>query len=462
MNTIPDSPLARAATDVVRRLQASHHEAFWVGGCVRDLRLGRVAEDIDIGTSARPEVIERLFPRTVPVGRQFGVMLVLHQGFSIQVATFRAESGYSDGRRPDTVEFVDARADAARRDFTINGLFLDPLTGTLHDWVDGRRDLEARVVRAIGDAEERFGEDHLRLLRAVRFAAQLGFTIEPRTWAAILPAAETIRQVSAERIRDEMLKVFRPPGAARGFALLRESGLLRVILPEIDAFRGCEQGAEFHPEGDVFEHVRLMLELMPADAPPLLAWAVLLHDVGKPQTADHDPATGRIRFFGHDRVGAGMAEEILRRLRFPLRDLEQVCTAVRHHMQFKDAPKMRKATLRRMLLRPTFPLELDLHRLDCLGSHHQLDTWEFLREAARELAAKPQIVPPLLDGHDLMALGVKPGRAMGHLLAELRDRQLGEELTTKEDALAWAQARIKEAGTEGSSPSRTDRQPQRP
>lgn len=448
MKAPPDSPLARAASDVVRRLQAAGHEAFWVGGCVRDLLLGRPPGDIDVGTSARPEVIERIFRRTVPVGRQFGVILVLHEGFSIEVATFRTESGYSDQRRPDRVEFVDAPADARRRDFTINGLFYDPLSGALHDWVDGRRDLEARVIRAIGEPAERFAEDRLRLLRAVRFATQLDFAIEPSTWDAIQSAAQAIHGVSAERIREELLKLFRAPGAARGLVLLRDSGLLREILPEIEAFRGCEQGAEHHPEGDVFEHVRLMLNHLPPDAPALLPWAVLLHDVGKPPTAQRDPETGRIRFFEHEPVGAGIAEEILRRLRFPTRDVDEVCTAVRHHMQFKDAPKMRKATLRRMLLRPTFPLELELHRLDCLGSHRRLDTWQFLVDAARELAAKPQVIPPLLSGHDLIALGVEPGPRLGELLGEVRDRQLGEELTTKEAALDWVRGRLREAGSQ--------------
>jgi poly(A) polymerase len=440
--------LARAATEVVRRLQNAGHETFWVGGCVRDFLLGRFPGDIDVGTAARPAEIERLFPRTVPVGRQFGVILVLQGGFPIEVATFRAERGYSDGRRPDHVEFVDARADAARRDFTINGLFYDPLAGELHDWVDGRRDLEARCIRAIGPPEERFAEDRLRLLRAVRFAAQLDFAIEARTWNAVRSEAEAIRGVSAERIREELLKLFRPGIAARGLGLLRESSLLRVILPEVEAFRGCEQGPEYHPEGDVFEHVRLMLAKLPSDSPPLLPWAVLLHDVGKPPTAHREAETGRIRFLDHERVGADMAEEILRRLRFPLRDLEQVRTAVRHHMQFKDAARMRRATLRRILLRPTFPLELELHRLDCLGSNGNLASWEFAREAARELAAKPQVLPPLLNGHDLIGLGVEPGPRMGQLLAELRDRQLDEELTTREAALDWVRAQLNEPGEE--------------
>ncbi|MCP5520052.1 MAG: HD domain-containing protein [Verrucomicrobiales bacterium] len=440
-----DLPLAGAAIDVVRRLRDHGHEAFWVGGCVRDFLLGRTPGDIDVGTSARPEVIERLFARTVPVGRQFGVILVLHRGFSIEVATFRAETGYSDGRRPDRVEFVDARADAMRRDFTINGMFYDPIDGVLHDWVEGRRDLDSGIIRAIGVPGERFGEDRLRMLRAVRFATQLGFAVEPRTWEAIQGTAATIRGISAERIREELLRLLRPPGAARGLRLLHDSGLLRVILPEVEVFRGCEQGAEYHPEGDVFEHVCLMLDQLPADSPALLPWAVLLHDVGKPPTAQHEPGTGRIRFFGHERIGADMAETILRRLRFPVRELEQVTTAVRHHMQFKDAPRMRKATLRRMLLRPTFPLELELHRLDCLGSHGQLETWNFVRAAARELAAKPEVLPPLLTGHDLMTLGVAPGPEMGRLLAEVRDRQLGEELTAKEEALEWVRNCLRQA-----------------
>ncbi|MCB1126107.1 MAG: CCA tRNA nucleotidyltransferase [Verrucomicrobiae bacterium] len=440
------NPDARqAALEVVRALQAAGHCAYWVGGCVRDMLLGRPPVDYDVATSARPEQVEACFRRTIPVGRQFGVVLVRLGGQETQVATFRAEADYADGRHPAQVRFADARADAVRRDFTINGLFFDPVTEACHDWVGGRPDIAARRIRTIGNPVDRFEEDHLRLLRGVRFAAELDFALEPGTMTAIQRLAPSIRRISAERIRDELLKLLRPPHAQRGLILLRDSGLLSHVMPEVAAFSGCEQSPDFHPEGDVFEHVSGMLGRLENGAPPLLAWAVLLHDVAKPVTASRDLETGRIRFFGHERIGADMAETILRRLRFPVRELEQVTTAVRHHMQFKDAPRMRKATLRRMLLRPTFPLELELHRLDCLGSHGQLETWNFVRAAARELAAKPEVLPPLLTGHDLMTLGVAPGPEMGRLLAEVRDRQLGEELTAKEEALEWVRNCLRQA-----------------
>lgn len=439
----PDSAALReAATDVARRLQAAGHEAFWVGGCVRDFLLGREPADYDLATSARPAQVEALFSRTLPVGRQFGVMLVRHRGAEFQVATFRAEADYTDGRRPDRVEFTHARADAQRRDFTINGLFHDPVRGVTHDWVGGKADLRRRLVRTIGDPRERFAEDRLRPLRAVRFAARLGFTIEHGTLAAIREQPGLIRSVSAERVRDELLKLFRPPHAARGLELLRDSGLLAVVLPEVAAFIGCAQPPEFHPEGDVFEHVRLMLDQLPADAPPALPWAVLLHDVGKPATATRDPDTGRIRFHGHDQVGAELAEKILRRFRFPRRQIEEIVTVVRHHMQLADAPRMRRAKLRRLLLRPTFPLELELHRLDCLGSDHSLELHDFLTREAAALAERPRLRPPLVNGHDLMALGIPPGPELGRWLREIRDRQLAEELTTREAALNWVKKQL--------------------
>ncbi|HEY6167210.1 MAG TPA: CCA tRNA nucleotidyltransferase, partial [Verrucomicrobiae bacterium] len=361
--------LRATATEIVRRLRDAGFAAFFVGGCVRDQLLGREPQDFDIASNARPEDIERLFPRTIPVGKQFGVMLVIEHGRQFQVATFRAESEYRDGRHPESVTFTDAINDARRRDFTVNGLFLDPISDEVHDWVGGQADLQARVVRTIGVAEERFAEDHLRLLRAVRFAAQLGFNIEPVTFAAVKANAAKIQTVSAERVREELLKLFRPPHAGRGLELLRDSGLLEHVLPEIAATIGCEQPPEFHPEGTVFTHLKLMLDQLPPDAPESLPWAVLLHDVGKPPTFSRDAGTGRIRFNEHDKIGAAMAEAILLRLKFPRKQIDEIVACVRLHMQFKDAPQMRKATLRRMLLRETFPLELELHRLDCLGSH---------------------------------------------------------------------------------------------
>ena len=467
--------LRAIATGIVGRLKDAGFSAFWVGGCVRDFLLGREPEDYDIATSALPEQIERLFKRTVAVGRKFGVMVVVESGRQFQVATFRAEADYQDGRHPEKVTFGDAKADALRRDFTVNGLFYDPTAQKLHDWVGGEADLRARIIRTIGSPVERFAEDHLRLLRAVRFAVQLDFQIEPQTFAALKTNAPKIKTISAERIRDELIKLFTPPlvgragsplpaagphssdgahpaaagrpatPAARGLELLRDSGLLEHVLPEIAATVSCDQSPDFHPEGTVFDHLCLMLKHLPVNAHPLLPWAVLLHDVAKPVTASRDATTGSIHFYEHDKIGAKMAEQILERLRFPRKQIEDVAKAVRYHMQFKDTMQMRKSTLRRLLMRPTFPLELELHRLDCLGSHGQLDVYDFLVQQAEELGRQPEIRPPLLTGDDLIALGMKPGPAMGQLLAEIRELQLADELKTKKAAHAWARKRI--AGT---------------
>ena len=430
------------AADIVRRLHRAGFSAFWVGGCVRDFLLGREPGDYDIATSALPEQIEKLFKRTVAVGRKFGVIVVVENGRPFQVATFRAEADYRDGRHPEQITFGDAEADAQRRDFTVNGLFYDPVAEKLHDWVGGEKDLRAKIIRTIGSPGERFAEDHLRLLRAVRFAAQLGFEIEPQTFAAVRALAPKIELISAERIRDELIKLFSPPHAARGLVLLRDSGLLPGVLPELVATMVCEQSPNFHPEGTVFEHIRLMLEKLPSNAHPSLPWAVILHDIAKPATVERDPVTGKIHFYDHEKVGAALAGRILQRLRFPKKQTDEIVACVRQHMQFKDVKQMRKATLRRLLLRETFPLELELHRLDCLGSHGALDHYEFLVQQAAELEKQPAIRPPLLTGNDLIALGLKPGPAMGVLLAEIREKQLQDELKTPRQARAWARKRL--------------------
>lgn len=441
--------LRETATRIVRRLQEAGHSAFFVGGCVRDALLGKQPQDYDIATSARPEAVESLFPKTVPVGRQFGVILVIEDGQPFQVATFRADVGYVDGRRPTAVTFTDAREDALRRDFTVNGLFFDPVSETLHDWVNGAADLRARVIRTIGDPQLRFAEDYLRLLRAVRFAAQLDFTIEAATFAAVREHAAKISGISAERVRDELVKLFRPPHAARGLRLLHESGLLGHVLPELAATVGCQQSPDYHPEGDVFTHIGLMLQQLPADASIELAWAVLLHDIAKPPTASRNEQTGAIHFYGHEKVGAEMSEAILRRLRFTNHQIAAIVDAVLHHMQFKDVPKMRKATLRRMILRDTFPLELELHRLDCLGSHQRLDHYDFLVRNADELAHQPELIPPLLDGRDVLASGIPAGPQVGALLNELRDLQLDGTLTSAEAAREWLRGRARELALQG-------------
>jgi poly(A) polymerase len=433
------------ATEIVRRLQVAGFEAFWVGGCVRDFLLGREPQDFDIATNATPDQIERLFTKTIPVGRQFGVLLVVENAHQFQIATFRAESGYQDGRRPGTVRFSDAREDAIRRDFTVNGLFFDPIADALHDWVGGEADLRSKTIRTIGSPEERFAEDHLRLLRALRFAAQLDFNIDPATFAAVRKHAAKIQLVSAERIREELIKLFAPPHAARGLTLLHESGLMPEVLPELVPTLTCEQSPDYHPEGSVFNHIRLMLDHLPDTSSESLPWTALLHDIAKPQTASRGE-DGMIHFYGHEKVGAEMSEKILDRLKFPRRQIDEISAAVLHHMQFKDAPQMRKATLRRMLMRETFPLELELHRLACLGSHRRLDIYDFLREQRAHLNDQPHLHPPLLNGNDVIALGARPGPELGALLHELRDKQLAEELTTPEAARDWVKSRLSEDG----------------
>jgi poly(A) polymerase len=437
----PDSPKT-VAKKIVECLQAAGFAAFWVGGCVRDFLLGRKPDDFDIATDAKPEQVEKIFKRTVAVGKKFGVMVVVEGGQQFQVATFRAEADYQDGRRPEKIIFASAEADAQRRDFTVNGLFYDPTSKKIHDWVGGEKDLRAKIIRTIGKPEERFAEDHLRLLRAVRFAAQLNFEIEPKTFAAVKLLAPKIKIISAERIRDEFLKLFSSPHASRGLVLLRDSGLLEFVFPELAATISCEQSPDYHPEGTVFEHIKLMLEKLPENSSGLLPWTVLFHDIAKPVTVEKDLQTGAIHFYGHEKVGAEMARVILNRLRFPKKQIDEIVACVLHHMQFKDVKRMRKSTLRRLLLRETFPLELELHKLDCLGSHGDLEFYNFLIEQAEELKKKPAIRPPLLTGDDLIRLGMKPGPAMGKLLDEIREMQLADELKNTRQARTWARRRL--------------------
>jgi poly(A) polymerase len=441
MASNPHKPIAKK---IVSRLQDAGYAAFWVGGCVRDFLLGRDAQDIDIATSARPEQVEKLFNHTIAVGKKFGVIIVIESEHQFQVATFRSEGDYQDGRRPEKVVFSDAKADAVRRDFTVNALFYDPVSEKTFDWVNGEKDLRAKIIRTIGQPEERFGEDHLRLLRAIRFAAQLDFAIEAKTFAAVKALAPKIKLISAERIRDELIKLFRPPYAARGLDLLRDSGLMEHVFPELVATVACDQSPNYHPEGSVYNHIRLMLSQLPPDASESLPWAVILHDIGKPPTATRDENYGLIHFYGHEKVGADMSRDILNRLRFPKKEIEETVACVRQHMQFKDVKQMRKATLRRLLLRETFPLELELHKLDCLGSHRSLEYYDFLVAEAKELDKKPEIRPPLLNGQDLIALGMKPGRAIGELLHEIREKQLSDELKTKREAKAWVKKNLKD------------------
>lgn len=428
--------MENAARRIVEVLRSAGHEAYYAGGCVRDLLLGKTAHDYDIATSARPDEVTALFPRTVAVGAHFGVIMVIEENKPFEVATFRNDGNYGDGRRPDSVTFATAEEDAQRRDFTINGLFLDPVSNEVIDFVGGRRDLEAHVIRAIGDPALRFNEDKLRVLRGVRFAAALGFKIEPATWEAIRAFAGEVPVVSAERIRDELSRIFLHPNRVRGFDLLDASGLLRILLPEVDVLKGCEQPPEFHPEGDVFVHTRLMLELLPEKVSLPLVLAVLFHDLGKPPTFQRDE-TGRIRFNGHEYVSAQLTREIMTRLRFSNAEIEATEAIVRNHMAFKDVQKMRVAKLKRFLARETIDDELELHRVDCTSSHGMLDNYEFLLAKREEFANEPLIPPPLVTGHDLIALGWKPGPIFKRALDAVETLQLEGRLRDRDEALAW-------------------------
>ena len=429
------------ARSMVDRLRTAGHIAYWAGGCVRDLVRGRVPKDVDIATNARPEEVQRIFRRTYAVGAHFGVIVVLEDDFQFEVATFRSDGAYLDGRHPTEVHFSSPEEDARRRDFSINGMFFDPPNDAVIDFVGGRQDLSARIVRAIGDPAQRFAEDHLRLLRAVRFATVLEFEIESATWDAIARAAETIGTISAERIREELVRIFLSPQRLRGWDLLDASGLLKVILPEVDALKGVQQPPQFHPEGDVFQHTRLMLSLLPHHLSVPLVFSVLLHDIGKPTTATVDE-TGRIRFSGHDKLGAMMTDAVMHRLRFSRAEIEATVEAVEQHMVFKDVPRMRVARLKRFMARPHFADELELHRVDCLGSHGMLDNYEFLIRKQEEFANEPIIPPPLVRGGDLIAFGLKPGPQFGEILEAVETRQLEGALRDREEALEWVRKEV--------------------
>jgi poly(A) polymerase len=432
--------MKETAAQLVRRLHEAGHEAYFAGGCVRDLLRGVVPHDIDIATSARPEDVQRLIRKTVPVGAQFGVVLVREDGHQFEVATFRSDEAYRDGRRPSAVRYATAEQDAQRRDFTINGLFYDPIEERVLDFVGGSADIRRGIVRTIGEPRQRFAEDKLRLLRCVRFAANLGFEIEPATLAAVREMAPQIRVVSRERVREELIRIFTGPHAGRGLELLDDSGLLPEILPEVAAMKGVEQPAEFHPEGDVFTHTKLMLEMLPPGCGVTLAFAVLLHDVGKPPTFERAP--DRIRFHEHDRVGAELTERILRRLRFPNETIQRVTLCVAEHMRLRHARQMRPSKLKRILARETFADELQLHRLDCEASHRDMVNYEFLRRKAAELPAETLAPPRLVSGHDLLELGFTPGRLVGQVLREVEELQLEERLRSTAEALAYARQRL--------------------
>jgi len=409
-----------------------------VGGCSLDHLLGIAPKDYDVSTSATPQQILRLFPRAQTVGAHFGVVLVNEgNGIQVEVATFRSEGLYLDGRRPDAVAFeTDPALDARRRDFTINGLMEDPLSGEIFDFVSGRADLSQKIIRAIGTPHDRFAEDHLRMLRAVRFAARLNFTIETETLKAIQQLASSICKISAERIRDELVRILTEGGAQYGFELLDATGLLAHLLPEVKAFQGVEQPPEYHPEGDVWNHVLLMLGEL-HNPSPTLALGVLLHDVGKPPTFR---IAERIRFDGHAEVGAKMTEKRLCQLRLPHDEVEHVTSLVANHMKFKDVRQMRLSTLKRFLRLPRFDEHLELHRLDCLASNGYTESYEFVLSRLAELRQEELRPPRLLTGRDLIQAGYQPGPQFGRALEAVETAQLENEIHTKEEALALARS----------------------
>ncbi len=447
-NSVPASARRQAATQIVERLRIAGHAAYFAGGCVRDLLLGREPSDFDVATSATPEVVLKMFPRTFAVGAHFGVVLVADEYESTEslteIATFRSDGSYTDGRRPDSVLYTtSAEQDVLRRDFTINGMLLDPahsgdLGSAVLDFVGGMEDLKAGLIRAIGEPVQRFAEDKLRMLRAVRFAARFGFAIETHTLNAIREMAHQIGQVSQERGRDELTRMLTEGAARRAFELLAETNLLPHILPEVSRMQGVEQPPQYHPEGDVWIHTLMLLEQLPPGCSAALAWGALLHDIGKPPTFRRAP--DRIRFDSHAEVGTRMAEEICRRLRMSNSDTEQILTLVANHMRFADVEKMRVSTLKRFFRLNRFEEHLALHRMDCMASHRDLSLYDFAKqhyEAAEPAHIRPT---PLLTGDDLIALGLRPGPDFRRMLTMIEDAQLDGSIQTREDALALVTA----------------------
>jgi len=427
------SMLRDKAVEIVKTLRNAGFRAYWVGGCVRDLVMDREPQDYDIATDARPEQIINLFSKTVPVGASFGVMKVLVENCAFEVATFRSDGRYLDGRHPTEVHFSSEKEDAFRRDFTINGMFFDPIEDRLIDYVQGKHDIEAKLVRCIGDPNHRFTEDKLRLIRAVRFAARFGYRIEPSTHEAMIALAPQISEVSAERIRDELAKILMGDQPDQGIRLLHQTGLLKTILPEIVAMEGVQQPPEFHPEGDVFTHTLLLLEKMRSPSFEL-AFGALLHDVGKPPTF---AIKDRIRFDKHCEVGSQMAREVGHRLRFSNQQIEVVAELVKDHLRFKDVRNMRSSTLKRFLRNLNFAEHLELHRLDCLASHGDLSNWEFCKQKLAEL--EPEEIRPrrLLTGDDLIELAYSPGPQFAKILMAVEDAQLEGRIKTKEEAFRF-------------------------
>ena len=453
-----DNPGYRAALEVLKRLHGAGFEAYLAGGCVRDLLLSVDANDFDVTTRAHPDQVMTMFPRTEAVGAHFGVVLVLSESdgarITTEVATFRSDGAYTDGRRPDRVQFADGpREDVLRRDFTVNGMLLDALrfetgadpTSCVLDFVGGQRDLAAKVIRAIGDPSRRFTEDKLRLLRAVRFAARLGFAIEPETMRAMQEFAPQVTVVSCERIREELTKILTEGAARRGFELLDETGLLPVLLPEVARMKGCQQPPEYHPEGDVWVHTLMLLEHLGAGASATLAWGMLLHDVGKPPTftpPDPNKPGDRIRFNGHAEIGVAVARALLNRLRFSNEDCAQILALVKHHMQFGDVPKMKQSTLKRFLRLPRFDEHLALHYADVMSSHRMLVPYLHAKTQLEEMGTEEIRPALLLTGDDLIRAGYRPGPRFREMLTATEDAQLEGTVHSRDEALDLVRQRF--------------------
>ena len=431
------------AIAIVKRLREQGYESYLAGGCVRDFLLNKTPQDYDIATNARPEEIQRIFPYTIPVGAQFGVLLVVIDGHPFEVATFRFDGPYLDGRRPSHVRYGTLREDIVRRDFTINGMIYDPIEDRIIDLVDGKKDLERRCIRAIGNPRERFEEDRLRMVRAIRFAASLNFEIESATFEAIKQSAARVTQISWERVGEEITRILIEGGARQGFELLDRSGLLKILLPEIDAMKGTEQSPDHHPEGDVFKHTLLTLNHL--DAPTeTLAYGCLLHDVGKPVCIRKD--AHRITFYGHTDRGAEMAEEMLKRLKRGRAVWERVAYLVKNHLRHTQAPKMRLSTLKRFLREDGIDELLELARIDALSSSGDLQYYEFCKVRMSEMQEVEIRPEPLLRGQDLIEMGYVPGPIFTDILRQVEDAQLGGELTSRQEAIEWVNRNYQHRG----------------
>ena len=429
--------LLKAAQKIAQTLQQAGHTCYFTGGCVRDSLLNKTPKDFDIATSATPKQVRKLFPKSDSIGAHFGVILVRVHGLAFEVATFRTDGTYTDKRRPNSVTFSSPQEDASRRDFTVNGLFQEPLTGEIIDFVNGSADIDQKIIRAIGNPVDRFQEDALRLMRAIRFATKLDFEIEPATWDAICENAHLLGHIAAERIQAELNQILLHKDRARGLDLMVQSGLIRHCIPEVLDLQGCEQPPQFHPEGDVYVHTKIMLNMLSGEPSLELCLAVLLHDIGKPSTYSYNPEEDRIRFSGHDQVGAEMAEVILKRLKYSNKTIEEVCAMVKNHMNFMNVRFMKTSKVKRFMARPTYQQEMELHRVDCGSSNGITENYDFLRAKEQEFAAEPLIPPPLISGKDLISLGYPPGPDFKPIIEAIQNEQLEGKLSTKEQAIAW-------------------------